>query len=648
MKTYEKTKPAYSEIEVQSQGLRDLLRSVIGDYPGQSFDGTSVYIPGPFQAVVHYWEELRAEIEPKEGDSEETKQAREDLNEMMNSIRASTELESYFKTRESNMESGVITYEFLWTIFRPKTKVFARPFLNIPQIFEVPYSPDPYERRRVSIPCWCYDYNGKSQVKTFYEFDIEHFRGTKDISSLFCYPINYLKEEDGQLEELQERLRKRGEKFIELCTVEKGSKQMSEYNDIVLLASGSLSRSLVQDGDDNRTLRSSQEDEFSEQNIPATPKEDNNVKTVAVKGKFIVDAGAFLQHGSRYGSYPLGKYTSVDVEDPNEKPDSYDVVSIEQERDKFLLCPPRVLGYSTQQKIWGQFKVDAVRRVEPVKIKTAFDTDLQLHQEYKDMIKALVENHTKTNDSKTDRKDMDVIEGKGRGLVILLHGPPGVGKTLTAETIAEATGKPLLVVSVAEIGLNASKAENNLERMFHLAGAWEAILLVDEADVFLESRMSTGDPNRNALVSVLLRVLEYYEGIMILTTNRITSLDIAVQSRIHLAIRYEDLTKAQKRQVFSSFLNKLQDKDKSIISPSNRANIDDWVEEIGSEQKLNGRQIRNLVNSAHALACSNGQGGSLRKDHFKKVLSITREFQEQLEGLTRDRRADNEVDRRTR
>lgn len=127
----------------------------------------------------------------------------------------------------------------------------------------------------------------------------------------------------------------------------------------------------------------------------------------------------------------------MDVEDPNEKPDSYDVVSIEQERDKFLLCPPRVLGYSTQQKIWGQFKVDAVRRVEPVKIKTAFDTDLQLHQKYKDMIKALVENHTKTNDSKTNRKDMDVIEGKGRGLVILLHGPPGVGKTLTAETIAE-------------------------------------------------------------------------------------------------------------------------------------------------------------------------------------------------------------------
>jgi hypothetical protein len=49
---------------------------------------------------------------------------------------------------------------------------------------------------------------------------------------------------------------------------------------------------------------------------------------------------------------------------------------------------------------------------------------------------------------------------------------------LTAETIAEATGKPLFVVSVAEIGLDASKAERNLEQMFYLAGKWEAVLLV--------------------------------------------------------------------------------------------------------------------------------------------------------------------------
>jgi hypothetical protein len=55
----------------------------------------------------------------------------------------------------------------------------------------------------------------------------------------------------------------------------------------------------------------------------------------------------------------------------------------------------------------------------------------------------------------------------------------------------------------------------------------------DEADVFLEARgRGENDLRRNAMVSVLLRVLEYYDGILILTTNRMRSFDIAVQSRI--------------------------------------------------------------------------------------------------------------------
>lgn len=72
---------------------------------------------------------------------------------------------------------------------------------------------------------------------------------------------------------------------------------------------------------------------------------------------------------------------------------------------------------------------------------------------------------------------------------------------------------------------------------------------------------------------------------MILTTNRITSLDIAVQSRIHLAIRYEDLTKEQKCNIFESFLSQLE--------PDDIADFDDimeYVKEYGSEADLNGRQ----------------------------------------------------------
>lgn len=166
----------------------------------------------------------------------------------------------------------------------------------------------------------------------------------------------------------------------------------------------------------------------------------------------------------------------------------------------------------------------------------------------------------------------------------------------------------------------------------------------DEADVFLESRTSDSEPNRNALVSVLLRVLEYYDGIIILTTNRITSLDIAVQSRIHLAIRYDDLDQPQKRNVFRMFLQQLEPK-----SMKDYPEILRFVDEYASRNKLNGRQIRNVVASALSLARSKakdpmGNGDPrMTVDHLKEVLYITQDFQEQLESITTDTRRHNEV-----
>ena len=57
-------------------------------------------------------------------------------------------------------------------------------------------------------------------------------------------------------------------------------------------------------------------------------------------------------------------------------------------------------------------------------------------------------------------------------------GPPGVGKTLTAESVALATGRPLLFITVADIGLNPEKVEEDLTQVFKLAASWEAIILL--------------------------------------------------------------------------------------------------------------------------------------------------------------------------
>lgn len=83
-----------------------------------------------------------------------------------------------------------------------------------------------------------------------------------------------------------------------------------------------------------------------------------------------------------------------------------------------LLCPPRLLGYATQEKTWGQFKVESLKVIETREGKSAFDNTLQLDETYKTMVKALVENHSKLS----TKAKKDVVKGKGQGLVMLLHG----------------------------------------------------------------------------------------------------------------------------------------------------------------------------------------------------------------------------------
>lgn len=91
--------------------------------------------------------------------------------------------------------------------------------------------------------------------------------------------------------------------------------------------------------------------------------------------------------------------------------------------------------------------------------------------------------------------------------------------------------------------------------MFKIAKHFNAMLLLDEADAFMEQRTSYHDTH-NRLVTVFLRKLEYYQGILFLTSNRGIQFDDAILSRIHLTIEYEDLTKEFRRDLWSTFLSK--------------------------------------------------------------------------------------------
>lgn len=236
---------------------------------------------------------------------------------------------------------------------------------------------------------------------------------------------------------------------------------------------------------------------------------------------------------------------------------------------------------------------------------SGFD-DLVIPGEYKKIVKALVKSHAlgsrpAENESR-DRQQIDLIRGKGKGLIILLHGVPGVGKTSTAESVASYTGRPLFPITCGDIGQTASDVERNLESIFHLARKWGCVLLLDEADVFLAKREKGGGGiDRNALVSVFLRTLEYYSGILFLTTNRIGSFDEAFKSRIHISLYYAPLSEIQTFEVWAMNLNRLSKSNRDIYV--DRSEIEAFARSQWRDGKRwNGRQIRNAFQTAVALA----------------------------------------------
>jgi AAA+ superfamily predicted ATPase len=139
--------------------------------------------------------------------------------------------------------------------------------------------------------------------------------------------------------------------------------------------------------------------------------------------------------------------------------------------------------------------------------------------------------------NQTGAKMEDIIRGKMGGVIVLATGVPGIGKTLTAEVFSEEIERPLYTVQCSQLGLDVKQIEANLQEILNRAAKWNAILLIDEADVYIRKRGD--DIHQNAIVGVFLRLIEYYRGILFMTSNRGDSIDDAIISRASAWIKYE-------------------------------------------------------------------------------------------------------------
>ncbi|KAI0450704.1 P-loop containing nucleoside triphosphate hydrolase protein [Xylaria acuta] len=317
---------------------------------------------------------------------------------------------------------------------------------------------------------------------------------------------------------------------------------------------------------------------------------------------------------------------------------------------QLLLIPPRAWAFALKTKqrllIQADYMTEVAQSIESLE-------NLVLDKVAMQTIRALA---TRQN-SKREVWAADFVDRKGAGQIMLLHGPPGVGKTYTVEAIAEFLHRPLLALTVADIGTQETRVESELFKWFSLAEAWNAVLLVDEADIFLERRHNR-DLARNGLVSAFLRRMEYFKGLLFLTTNRVGQIDDAFISRVHAAVGYRSFTPQDRVKVWEGFFHKLDKERAGKIQIARGAKK--WVldkAESGGAQ-LNGRDIRNALQTAITLAEADYEEDPdfnpekttivVEQSHFERVLEISEKFHSYLKSIKKEdekKRAASRYDR---
>jgi SpoVK/Ycf46/Vps4 family AAA+-type ATPase len=159
------------------------------------------------------------------------------------------------------------------------------------------------------------------------------------------------------------------------------------------------------------------------------------------------------------------------------------------------------------------------------------------------------------------------------------------------------------------LGINAALLGANLKKVFEMATEWDAVILLDEADVFMAER-NPQDIAHNELVSIFLRELKYFRGIIFLTTNLYNTIDTAFRSRVNIHLLFNSLSPEHRIILWKKFLERLPpmkeeqsvkiespDGGEAVIKRSNRA-MDFFSKEDMKELSqwdLNGREIKNAI-----------------------------------------------------
>ena len=646
-----------TEVDIKSKPLRTVLAEVMKECKSVSLEAEEPIVdPNTLFLYLealrtHYKKTLKAQIKAEKKRKvikklEKQRSLCKTLVKYLDDDYADTK-----KTLYPLLAAGNITFELLWALYRPNDIAVTSCYgaWDEPRCFKIDYAIKNATMMRgewYSVEGKYMEYDGKNFGFGNFEANVEAFKGPRKITSLSCYPLKYHKDPEGVKKQVIER----GRQFVNLegmqyrfhkgLAFHKKKKQVLKIsvNGRIMVDPSTFRRinpnypiSFIKPHEDDDL---EDDEEYSDDCSCCAGCSDDEPEH---------DHGdtGLQQHGDGDHDAPRTKTKFVEMPDgslrgetvevdedgmiirPNTVKEELSLDTSGRRRnftdDELLLTSPVVYGFAFNEKLWLEFTISGVCDIDYN--DAAFDS-LVLPTGQKSIVRALVESH-KFHAAKTID---DVVQGKGKGLVAVLHGPPGTGKTLTAEGISELLRCPLYMVSAGELGTDPAKLELELQKILDIAHSWGAVLLLDEADVFLEKR-EVHDIHRNALVSIFLRLLEYFQGILFLTTNRVETFDDAFQSRIHVALRYGDLTVKARRTVWVQFIEMCRAQGGCEVAEFSSADLDAL-----SRHQLNGRQIKNIVRTAQALALN--EGAVLGLAQVKRVMEVAESFERDLKGGT--------------
>ncbi|KAK0660029.1 ATP-dependent zinc metalloprotease FtsH 2 [Lasiodiplodia hormozganensis] len=571
---------------IQSPRLKQVLGRVFDKYPGVTTSLERLEFAAPFKPFVHRWEKF---IEARANETDpETKEHVQLLWAVLEE-----ELRDTIAEKRDLLSNGVITYQAVWTIFEPGVTVYNNDD-GVDRAYSLSdgsYSCDPPQ---FNLAVRSIDWDGEQFGYVNSCLEIPCFSGTRPITSLPVHPLHY----HPNLKLVKKSLIARGRLF----EAYKGFHFKSYEGVCVGYGPWGPTRFSI----NGRVII----DTYAFNRFNPNKK----VRVSRLKADDMQPLGSSDEFDSDYDDYSDDSASDdgIGITEPwPPMPEGNTDLCMGEEQ--FLICTDILRGYSLRDKKWMKFPIGGIKEIDWN--EQAFDS-LVAPPEQKDLILAFAQTQAKNKDCFDD-----VISGKGRGIIMLLSGPPGVGKTLTAESVAEVMKVPLYVMSAGDLGTKPSEVESALSNILEMNTKWNSILLLDEADVFLEAR-STHDLERNKLVSIFLRLLEYYSGILFLTTNRVENIDAAFESRIHLSLQYEDLDLASRRHVWSSFVDRIAN-----AAPFTEEELDRLA-----EQNMNGRQIKNVLKTAQLLATK--QEEPLCFTHVSTVIRLREANASLKNGLT--------------